>query len=82
MKIGLQYLPKFHPARKFFELLYFKHLENRKHHNSYSRNVKKSKKYSEAKAGINRKGEHSADWIMSVIRLYRPVVHSIFKATG
>ena len=67
MKIGSHYLPIIHPARKFFELLYLEHLENRKLHNSYSKDSRKVKKYSEAKAGINRKGVYSADWIADVI---------------
>lgn len=67
MKIGSHYLPMIHPARKFFELLYVEHLEFRKLHNSYNRDSRKVKKYSEAKAGINRKGVHSADWIRDVI---------------
>lgn len=67
MKILRQYLPMIYPARKFFELLYLEHMENRKDHNSYNKDVKKVKKYSGAKAGINRKGVHSTEWIMDII---------------
>ena len=67
MKILRQYLPMIYPARKFFELLYLEHMENRKDHNSYNKDVKKVKKYSAAKACINRKGVHSTEWIRDVI---------------
>ena len=67
MNIGSNYLPLVHPARKYFELLYIEHFENRKVHNSYAKDVKKIKKYSAAKAGVNRRGVHSTDWIEDVI---------------
>jgi len=67
MNIGSNYLPLVHPARKYFELLYIEHFENRKVHNSYTKDVKKIKKYSAAKAGVNRRGVHSTDWVRDVI---------------
>ncbi|MCH7928701.1 MAG: hypothetical protein IID03_12100, partial [Candidatus Dadabacteria bacterium] len=67
MNFGSNNLPLVHPARKYFELLYIEHLENRKVHNSYKKDGKKIKKYSMAKAGVNRNGVHSTDWITDVL---------------
>ena len=60
-------MPLLHPARKYFEFLYLEHLENRKVHNSYRKNIKKIKIYSVAKASVNQKGFHSTDWVRDVI---------------
>ena len=67
MNLGSNYLPLLHPSRKYFEILYIEHFENRKVHNSYKKDVKKIKMYSPAKAGVNRNGVHSIDWIRDVI---------------
>jgi len=67
MNLGSNYLPLLHPSRKYFEILYIEHFENRKVHNSYKKDVKKIKMYSKTKAGVNRKGVHSIDWIRDVI---------------
>ena len=60
-------MPLLHPSRKYFEILYIEHFENRKVHNSYKKDVKKIKMYSKTKAGVNRNGVHSIDWIRDVI---------------
>lgn len=67
MNLGSNYLPLLHPSRKYFEILYIEHFENRKVHNSYKKDVKKIKMYSKTKAGVNRNGVHSIDWIRDVI---------------
>ena len=67
MNIGSHDLLIFHPARKFFEFLYFEHLENRKSHASFKRDLKKIMEYSEASAGVNKNGVHSTDWVTDVI---------------
>ena len=67
MNIGSNHLPIFHPARKFFEFLYLEHLENRKVHNSYKKDIKIKNIYSAAKTGVNRKGFNSTDWVRDVI---------------
>ena len=69
MNIGSNHLLMFHPARKFFEFLYFEHLENRKVHASFKKNKKIIMKYSEASAGVNKNGVHSTDWVIDVISI-------------
>lgn len=79
--IGINFLYDLHPARKYFELLYFEHSVNRKFHNNFTKDLKKSVKYSKEKAGVNKNNLHSSEWIVANISYWFSdlSLHALFE---